>query len=622
MGRFWLRADVVRRLGLRNVARVALYRGLIKAGLHPVQRVRRKISENVFFRPIDCPNQQLKPPSHWRDEALYFGWYRKPMGAEPPDWFLNPFTGARVAQADADWWALPDFESGAGDIKTVWEASRFDWVLSNAQRAACGESGSLERLNHWLSDWCERNPCYRGANWKCGQEASIRVMHLLLAARFLDQLDKPEPALVTLIEAHLARVYPTLSYAIAQDNNHGTSEAAALFMAGEWLARQGVASASQWAHSGRRWLEDRVRRLIEPDGGFSQYSVNYHRLMLDTLCLAELWARWFDLPSLSDGFHDRARAATRWLWVMTHKQTGDTPNVGANDGANLLPLTDADYRDYRPTVELARSVFENREAYLEAGPHQTHLSWLGLEGGNTASKVNPEPVFHARGYIVLCYGPWKALLRYPYYRFRPGHCDALHVDLWRGCTNLLRDGGSYSYNVVPELANHFTGPQGHNTIHFDGRDPMPKLSRFLRGAWLKARQVSTPEERDGVMTAAASYRTWKGARHVREVALSADGLRVVDQVDGFRERAVLRWRLAPGQWKLDGNRAVGRLWKQVADAGDREHVLEISSNVELQRFQIVRGWESRYYLKKESMPILEAEIHTPGQLITHYRVLP
>lgn len=623
-----LKADTVRRLGLLNVGRVIAYRALLKAGAHPVQRVRRKIGGQIFFRTpeagmVDAGSRdRFIPPSHWQQDALYFGWHRTPLNENPPDWFENPFTGARVAHPDRPWWELSDFESGVGDIKTVWEASRFDWVLADAQRAACGQAACLARLNKWLSDWCVRNHCYRGPNWKCGQEASIRVMHLLLAARFLGQLDKPEPALVTLVEAHLARIYPTLAYAMAQDNNHGTSEAAALFMGGKWLVQHDVDAGSKWARSGRRWLENRAARLIEPDGGFSQHSVNYHRLMLDTLCLTELWRRWYDLPAFSKRFYERARAATDWLHAMVDPVSGDAPNLGANDGANLLPLTDADYRDYRPTVQLASLVFEKVLAYPHPGPHQAHLRWMGLETPNSADKPELDSVFHARGYIVLRHGPWKAVLRYPYYRFRPSHCDALHLDLWLGSNNLLRDAGSYSYNTEPELVNDFTGPAGHNSIQLDDRDPMPKISRFLRGAWLKAEQVSAPKNGDGMQTATASYRDWLGAHHLRKIALSEDGLRVIDQVAGFRERAVLRWRLAPGQWQLDGQRGICRVQDECEGAGDREHVIEITSNVHVRRLEIVSGWESRYYLHKETGSILEAEICEPGQLITEYRVLP
>lgn len=697
---WFLKADALRRLGLRNLATVATYRAMLRLGIHPVQRLERTIGGTRFFRAPESTGNVPAPPSHWMRDALYFGWHRQPLGDGPPDWHRNPFTGARLQGADRPWWQLSDFTTGAGDIKTVWEASRFDWVLSFAQHARMGDPAALDRLNPWLHDWCTQNPAYRGPNWKCGQEASIRVLHLALAAQMLRQLHDPEPDLVRLVEAHLARIHPTLAYAMAQDNNHGTSEAAALFVGGSWLASVGDADGAlevprlpaslragkpgQWAEAGRKWLENRAARLIEPDGGFSQHSVNYHRLMLDTLCMAELSRQWFDLTAFSDRFYSRCLAATNWLHAMVDPETGDAPNLGANDGANLLPLTDACYRDYRPTVQLATVLFGEERAYGSGGPHDDHLASLGLdshavgrpaqESGvtvapNADSRAARTPTkdqaesFHAKGYIVLRNGPWKALFRYPHYRFRPGHCDALHVDLWHGSENLLRDAGSYGYNAEPGMAEYFTGPAGHNTVQFDDRDPMPRVSRFLRGAWLKTEsQCVLTEERDGVLLAAASYRDWLGARHQRELALEGSGLRVVDEVSGFQSRAVLRWRLPPGDWVIEGYtvrcarpahvenlsspaRNRSEAIQAVADVPEAElprtenvlvpppgsistaslpvlalHALTVQSSVPIQALRIVPGWESRHYLQKNPISVLEVEILKAGRVISEYRL--
>ena len=209
----------------------------------------------------------------------------------------------------------------------------------------------------WLADWCRHNPAYAGPNWKCGQEASIRIMHLAMAAKVLGRPLEPEPALLDLLDVHLQRIAPTTSYAVAQDNNHGTSEGAALFIGGSWLALCRPDSRGRsWAEAGRLLLEDRVARLVGTDGSFSQYSVNYHRVLLDTLCMAEIWRRDLALPPFSLRLLNRAKAAAEWMRLMV-RPGGDAPNTGANDGALLLPLTDADFRDHRdggvPCAQLA-----------------------------------------------------------------------------------------------------------------------------------------------------------------------------------------------------------------------------------------------------------------------------
>lgn len=594
---------------------MAWYRLRLRFRVHPVQRVQRTITGAEFFRELGetaLPSGQMpEAPSAWLNEAVYFGWHAKPLPrhALPPDWHRNPFTQARIDADDIPWWALSDFDTSVGDIKTVWEASRFDWVLAFAQRGLTGESDSIERLNQWVADWCHQNPCYCGPNWKCAQEASIRVIHLALAAHLLGQERDSTESLLALVEAHLARIRPTLAYARAQDNNHGTSEAAALYIGGYWLAHKGMSVGLNYAALGRRHLEERVARLIATDGAFAQYSVNYHRLALDTLSIVELWRRWLELPPFSDGFYERAKAAARWLSVMTDGQTGDAPNLGANDGANLLPLTSADYRDYRPAVQLALAMFAGERGFTRGGPHDDHLAWLGVATPRRASQPEREcpDQFDEGGFAVLRRDGWRAVFRYPRYRFRPSHCDALHVDLWHYGENLLRDGGSYSYNAEGQWRRYFAGPAAHNTIEFDERDAMPVLSRFLRGAWLKANSVACSTDESEGQVAQAAYTDWQGERHLRQISLSDAGLTVRDEISGFGEKAVLRWRLAPGEWVLteDGVRSPHYFLRVIADSP-------------ITRIELVEGWESRYYLHKSPIPVLEVEVAAAGTLETRF----
>ena len=57
---------------------------------------------------------------------------------------------------------------------------------------------------------------------------------------------------------------------------------------------------SKYEKVGRKLLEDRARKLICNDGTFSQYSIVYHRLMIDTYCFAETWRLRHKLSPFSD----------------------------------------------------------------------------------------------------------------------------------------------------------------------------------------------------------------------------------------------------------------------------------------------------------------------------------
>lgn len=594
-------------LGTSNIARVAWYRASIRCRFSPVRRLRASLPGPPYFLPV-TPRRNAPPPvEQWVEGACLFGWWHVRLNGRAPNWHVNPFTGKPVSNRERGWWSIPDFDEQVGDIKAVWELSRFNWVLALVQQAVAGNTCRIDRLNRWLADWVEANPAYRGPNWKCGQEASIRVMHLAMAALIAGQTECPSTSLLDLVEAHLRRITPTLSYAIAQDNNHGISESAALFIGGSWLARCGREEGKRWEQLGRRWLEDRATRLIGVDGSFSQYSVNYHRMVLDTFSMVEVWRRHLRLAPFSQELRARLAAATRWLFTVVDPLTGDAPNIGANDGARLLPLTDTDYRDYRPSVQTAMVLFTNRRAYAAHGPWDIPLQWLGLKLPVAAEEPPGSVLFDEGGYAVLRRGTAMAVMRYPRFRFRPSHADALHLDLWVDGENHLRDGGTYSY-ADSHWLNYFAGTASHNTVQFDDRDQMPRLGRFLFGDWLRTRELRPIEESADGARCAASYRDGQGAWHRREVTLGDRFLRVRDEIGGFRRKAVLRWRLQPSAWRLEGYSVT-----------DGHRVLTVDANVPVARFDLTCGWESRYYLQKTSLPVVEIEVRQPGALVTEYR---
>jgi hypothetical protein len=220
-------------------------------------------------------------------------------------------------------------------------------------------------------------------------------------------------------------------------------------------------------------------------------------------------------------------------------------------------------------------------------------------------------VFEKGGYAVLRRPEALALLRFPRFRFRPSQSDALHVDLWVDGVNHLRDAGTYSYNTEPRWLAYFPGTEGHNTVQFDDRDQMPRLSRFLFGDWLWSK-IEFPL-RDGADETGfgASYRDGQGASHARFLALREGSLVVRDEVSGFARKAVLRWRLQPGAWRLEG-----------AIVTDGVRRLSVTATMPLKRIALVEGWESLHYLQKQVSPVLEAEVDAPGTLTTEYAWKP
>ncbi|HEX7115964.1 MAG TPA: alginate lyase family protein [Steroidobacter sp.] len=533
-------------------------------------------------------------------ECRFFGqhWFR--VGS-PPQWFVDPWSQQSWDGPEAHWSNTREFARPGRDIKVIWELSRFEWAVVLARAFALTRREEfLRTMCAWLQSWTESNPANAGVNWMCGQEVSIRLLRFLESLRCLAWSSKALPAIHAFVRVHLRRIEATLSYALGQNNNHGTSEAAAMFVGGQWLLANGADGelrnfASSVARRGERQLAERVGRLVSPDGTFSQYSLNYHRMLLDTISIVEAWRRSLRVPSPFASCADRVNAAIEWLAAMVEPATGDAPNLGANDGTALLISPSSGFRDHRPTLQLVSCLLQGRRRY-PSGPWDDASRYWGVEPEECplVPAVRGSKVFMPGGYATLTDEERRswALLRIPSHRFRPSQADGLHFDLWVDGENVIRDTGTYSYNPAGHWHEYFSGTRGHSTCQFDERDQMPRLGRFLFGSWLECEELRAGDESERRQIEVA-YTDYSGARHRRTVVVRDATWIIEDDVSGFERSAVVRWHLAPGSWTLNGSRLVGeRVSIDVESSGE--------SNV-----RMVEGWESRAYLERSSIPVLE-----------------
>jgi hypothetical protein len=598
----FIKVKTVLGLGLFNLIRVFVYKIGIKTGLNKVKTIISEVDMGDFFDAYVGPVVSSPCNLQWTNQHSYFGNGQHDLSI--PNWHKSCLN-SELSPSDKPWYLIDDFNEQLGDIKGVWEASRFEWLIGFAQQVKCGDEQARTKLNTWLMDWVSNNAPFNGVNWKCGQEASIRVMHIALAAMLLNQTHHTSQALLSLVKAHLKRISPTIMYAIAQDNNHGTSEAAALYIGGSWLILNGDADGKKWQKQGLKWLENRANRLIETDGSFSQYSVNYHRVMLDTYSLLEVWRKAHNLPEFSSRLYAKLKASTHWLFYFTNPKRGDAPNLGANDGARLIPLTDTNYRDFRPSIQLASVLFINELAYKGNGSFNIPLEWLNLQKPTHCLAMKKSKDFNIGGYAFLTNNNAELYLNYPKFKFRPSQCDALHIDFWLGGQNVFRDGGTFSYNAGQKYIDYYGGVKSHNTIEFDGHEQMPRLSRFLLGDWLKTSIKNELIDEDNKQTFTAGYIDRFGCTHTREIKLTSTALVIKDTLNGFIEKAILRLRLAPANWTLVGNSLISDLC-----------IIKLSADVCINRIELIMGSESRYYHQESEIPVLEIEVNESGILTT------
>ncbi|HUH98831.1 MAG TPA: alginate lyase family protein [Anaerolineales bacterium] len=452
---------------------------------------------------------------------------------------------------------IPRSQIPIPDIKFLWEPARFGWAftLGRAYHVTQDERYS-EAFWSYFEQFTDGNPPYFGPHWMNGQEVAIRLMSLAWTATVLQRSSassaERRKRLAGSIADHAARIPPTLLYARSQNNNHLITESAALYTAGVALDQP------RWRELGWLWLNRALRTQISSYGEYIQHSTNYHRLVLQTvlwvdLLLRERHQRW---PGLTLECLIRA---SHWLFSMIDPASGQTPNLGANDGALILPLSSgpAAFNDFRPTVQAAARAF--LRTGLPAGGWDETSLWLGLPASGYTTGSDAYMTDHLRGQDSWAY------LRASSFKSRLAHMDQLHFDLWWRGLNIAQDAGTYLYNGEPPWDNPLVSTRVHNTITIDGRDQMTRGGRFLTLDWFPAFSKSLIETDERILGRVLAYHKGyrrQGIRHERLVTVFTDERWEIKDNLVFTRPGEhifrLHWLLADGEWKMEnGEGAVG-----------------------------------------------------------------
>ena len=536
-----------------------------------------------------------------------FSWFNstKFIIDNPPKWFFDPYKKVNFDFLNKHWSKID--EKDLYDLKNIWELSRWNWASKIARAwQISGDESYLEFLNSWLESWSINNPVNYGFNWMCGQEISIRLINTLISWRIIKKNDKSKEInnIEEFVMQHLERINQTLIYAKTQNNNHWISEASALFIGGIWLSKNTNKKklAKAYEIKGRKNLEESIKKLIMEDGTFAQYSTNYHRFLIDTITQVELWRQWGNKKSFSWTYYNRCKSACLWLSKFINSKTGFCPNLGANDGCFCYQLHTLDYPNYKPTIQLGFIVFFNKYVYKD-GPWDEPLYWLGINKRDF-SQINLKntnfEILDKGGFAIMRRDPnFLAVMRIPKFKFRPSQADPLHLDLWLDGTNILRDGGSFSYSLKSKYLSYFSGIKSHNSAEFDGREPMIKISRFLWGNWLDSNdQIISKDIKSKNYYFESGYKFDYG-KHKRKVIFNKNlsKVEIIDSISKFKKKAILRWRLYPTRWRLEGTILKSDFVN-----------FSFSFDKKVHRIKLTEGYESCFYNQLRKIPIVELHI--------------
>lgn len=520
----------------------------------------------------------------------------------PIDWQLNPITGEKCNKKKK-WYTISDFDQNRGDIKVIWEASRFSHFITLARAFLLTEDKKYYlAFSEQLSSWLKENVYSLGANFKCGQECSLRMVNTLLSFTVFRQAgiatDSDQSNVKDLVDRCYRKVLSNFFYAYkCIKNNHTISELMGM-MVGAWCCED-----EKQLDKAFRLLDEVIDEQFTMDGGYRQFSFNYQRLALQDLeCILSI--QGIVGKCLSKKANEKIENAA-WLMYQCQDESGDMPNYGSNDGALIFPVTSCSYRDFRPVINTTYALITGEQLYAQ-GKHQEELLWFS--GGKTLkdypckAKDRESSQFPEAGLFTLRKkGSW-AMVVLNEYKTRPAHLDQLHFDLWIEGVNVLCDAGTYSY--ASELGRSLVNNRSHNTVSIDGKNQMTVHGPFLIYNWTK-RKLSRCDTNvfEGTMVSPNGY------THKRRVEQTDYGYRIIDSVN------------------CDANENISLLFHTPLDVECEDSVAKLSWKgiefLEIHSVTMIKqstSYRSLYYLKKENDTCIYMNITAGESVVTEIRI--
>jgi hypothetical protein len=417
------------------------------------------------------------------------------------DWVTNPDSNHRY-DPNQHWSQVQDFNPKAGDIKFVWEKSRFSYLYDVIRYDHVKKEDHSEWVFKEIRSWLSANKINSGPNYICSQETSLRILNWTYAMHYYKESEHLTEELfqeiIHSIYWQIKHVYANINFSrIAVRNNHAITETLTLYIS-SWVYPF-FPEAEKWKKNGKKWFEEEIAYQVYPDGTFLQFSMNYHRVLIQLFCWAFKSSDFFG-EKFDDIVYERAYRSLKFLYSC-QVESGWLPNYGNNDGALFFKFNGCDFRDYRPQLNALHVLLSGKPLYGK-GDWEEDVFWLKAQ---KIKACNYSPLhykqgwseFEDGGYFVLREENTLTFIRCGKHKDRPGQADNLHMDIWYKGENILFDGGTYKYNTDPGIVKYFMGTASHNSVMLGTHDQMEKGPRFIWFNWTQSFKAKV-YEKDGI----------------------------------------------------------------------------------------------------------------------------
>jgi hypothetical protein len=391
-------------------------------------------------------------------------------------WHVHPMNGF-IFNRDEHWSNIPTLSPIQGDIKYVWDKSRFGFLYDIIRYDWHTGHDKSKLVMDQIQDWILQNPVNCGPNWTF-------ALHYYKNASALDE--NTFQNILNSIFRQTQHIFSNMSFAqFSVRNNHILTESLALYVVGTCYPF--FEDSLKWKARGREVFQSEICTQINDTGTYLQHSMNYHRMVIQLLSWAIRLAT-LNGEAWSDTLYDRARKSVLFLKACQDPITGWLPNYGHNDGSLIFSLTSNHFRDFKPQIETLSILLKLKAS---SGSSNEELHWISADHALSEKMKESLPIKPQwsigkyERYVVASNTSTLTFLHCGPHIHRPFQADQLHLDIWIDGRNMLRDAGTYQYNLPEGLQHYFIGTKAHNTILIDDQDQMVKGNRFIWYNWIK-----------------------------------------------------------------------------------------------------------------------------------------
>lgn len=405
------------------------------------------------------------------------------------DWFYEPESNIYWPSSISSERLLLEADK-FGDIKLIWEITRFSWLMTLARAYLVSDNEEylyfgLKAINSFYS----KNPIGKGPHWCSEQEVAIRSYNILwffdLCNSNINLSSEHKKNCISLLHLHYCYIKSHLSYAKnAIRNNHLIHALVAILAISKFLNLNNKAIYN----NAERDLITSINEQWYSDGGYVQPSFIYHR----SADYGLIFLRNFLVPGedLDLLIIKTLEESSNFLGSFINMKTGLMPNWGANDGSRIFYLSD-EYLDFRPLLSIISIISSTSTPFLDKGSLSEisllfDISKEEIEHIKDSAESNFIKLRRIQGVhsisdtsnnIDILFRCGSINSRYAL------HADQLHIDLSMQESQVFQGSGSYNYNKDINAHNYFRGTKSKNTITINDESQMIHHRKFKFLQW-------------------------------------------------------------------------------------------------------------------------------------------